>query len=271
VIDLDAYFDRIGYDGPRTPGLTTLRALHALHPAAIPFEAFDVLTGRGVDLAPSAIAAKLVGARRGGYCFEQNGLFRQALEALGFHLEPLIARVVWFAAPDAPLPPLTHMAVRVTIDGERWLADVGFGGRVLTEPLRFDTDAPQPTAHERFRLAHTPAGRRLEVEAETGWLPAYLLSGEPAADMDYVAGNWFTSTHPASRFRNTLIVARTTPQARFALADNRFTTRRRDGTSEVERLDAEGLERVLTEVFGLVVEPDWRAVLERAAATGDGV
>jgi N-hydroxyarylamine O-acetyltransferase len=271
VIDLDAYFARVGYAGPATATLQTLRALHALHPAAIPFEALDVLTGRGIDLAPEAIAAKLVRGRRGGYCFEQNGLFRQVLEALGFAVEPLIGRVVWLAPPNAPIPPLTHMALRVTIDGERWLADVGFGGRVLTDPLRFDTEAPQDTAHERFRLAHVPAGRRLEVEVETGWAAAYVLGGEPAADMDYVLGNWFTSTHPSSRFRNGLIVARTTAEARFALADGRFTTRRANGATVVEQLDAAGLERVLGEVFALPVQPEWRPILERAAAAGHGI
>jgi N-hydroxyarylamine O-acetyltransferase len=270
VIDLDAYFARIGYSGPREPTLATLRALHGLHPAAIPFEAIDVLLGRGVDLAPGAVDAKLIAARRGGYCFEQNGLFARALEALGFAVEPLIARVLWMAPAGAPRPPRTHMALRVTIEGERWLADVGFGGRVLTDPLRFDETAPQTTRHERFRLVPDGAGKRLEVEVDDGWAVAYALDPEPAAEMDFVVGNWFTSTHPASRFRNGLAVARTTPQARYALAGARFTVRGADGPATHEQLDAEGLERVLREVFGLDVQPDWRPLLSRVA-NGDGV
>ena len=142
-IDLDAYLARIGYDGPRTVELSTLRALHALHPAAIPFEAIDVLLDRGVDLAPQAVDAKLIHGRRGGYCFEQNSLFARVLTALGFQVEGLAARVRWNMAPDAPAQPRTHMVNRVEIDGVSWLADVGFGGCVLPAPLRMDTTDAQ--------------------------------------------------------------------------------------------------------------------------------
>ena len=270
MTSLDAYFARIGYEGPRTSTLETLRALHELHPAAIPFEAIDVLLDRGVDISPAAVEAKLITARRGGYCFEQNGLFRRVLEALGFEVEPLIARVVWMAPPDAPRGPRSHMALKVTIDGEPWLADVGFGGKVLTTPIRFDLETPQPTGHEAFRLVQSPLGRRLDVELETGWSPAYELSADRVVEMDFVAANWFTSTYPTSLFRNALIVARTTPEARYGLSGNRLAVRRVNGTTTHEILDADGLERALIEVFGLPVQPDWRPVLARAAAS-DGV
>src|SRR5690606_7025466 len=136
ALDLDAYCARIGYDGPREPTLATLRALHALHPAAIAFEALDVMLGRGIDLAPAAVEAKLVHQRRGGYCFEQNGLFQRVLAAMGFEVEALLARVLWRTPADAPPRPRTHMALRVMVEGEPWLADVGFGGCVMTAPLR---------------------------------------------------------------------------------------------------------------------------------------
>jgi N-hydroxyarylamine O-acetyltransferase len=270
MTSLDAYFARIGYEGPRTSTLATLRALHELHPAAIPFEAIDVLLERGVDLSPEAVEAKLITARRGGYCFEQNGLFQRVLAALGFEVEPLIARAVWMAPPDAPPGPRTHMALRVTIDGEPWLADVGFGGKVLTAPIRFELETAQATGHEAFRLARSPVGRRLEVELDTGWAPAYELSAEPQAEMDFVSANWFTSTHPASRFRNGLIVSRTTPQARYGLRGSRLAVRHINGTTTREILDADGIERALIEVFGLPVQPDWRPILVWAAAS-DGV
>ena len=97
AVDLAAYCARIGYDGPLTSTLGTLRALQALHPAAIPFEAIDVLTGRGIDISPQAVDAKLIAAGRGGYCYEQNGLFKRVLQAIGFEVEGLIARVNWNA------------------------------------------------------------------------------------------------------------------------------------------------------------------------------
>src|SRR5579863_5381519 len=116
-LDLAGYFARIGYSGSPRADLETLRALTELQPAAIPFEAVDVLLGRPVDLGLRSIQAKLVAGGRGGYCFEQNGLLKQALGALGFTVEGLIGRVLWMRSQDAPLMPLTHMALRVTIDG----------------------------------------------------------------------------------------------------------------------------------------------------------
>lgn len=265
-IDLDAYFARIGYSGPRTPTLDTLRALHALHPAAIPFEAIDVLLGRGVDLAPAAVDAKLIAAKRGGYCFEHNSLFMRALTALGFEVEGLAARVRYLVPPDSPRTPRTHMALRVTIDGEPWLADVGFGGCVASAPLRLDTEEAQPTDHESFRLAREDGSQILYVGRGGEWFALYELLPERQYPADYDLGNWFTSAHPDSLFKHVMMIARVTPQARYALLDNRFTLRKPGGKSEQRMLDAKELERSLAEDFGLPVEPSWRPVIERVAA-----
>ena len=110
MVDLDAYFARIGYAGPRDASLSTLRALHGLHPAVIAFEAIDCLLDRGVDISPGAVDAKLIHGRRGGYCFEHNSLFARVLTGLGFDVEGLAARVRWNMAPDAPAQPRTHQA-----------------------------------------------------------------------------------------------------------------------------------------------------------------
>ena len=265
-IDLDAYFARVGYSGPRTPTLDTLRALHALHPAAIPFEAIDVLLGRGVDLTPAAVDAKLIAAKRGGYCFEQNNLFMRALTALGFAVEGLAARVRYLVPQGSPRTPRTHMALRVTIDGAPWLADVGFGGCVASAPLRLDTDEAQPTGHEPFRLAHEDGSQVLHVLRGEDWHPLYELLPERQYPSDYDLGNWFTSAHPDSLFKHVMMIARVTPQARYALLDNRFTLRKPGGKSEQRLLNAKELERSLAEDFGLPVEPSWRPVIERVAA-----
>ncbi len=265
AVDLAAYCHRIGYDGLLTPTLDTLRTLQALHPAAIAFEAIDVLLDRGVDISPQAVEAKLIDRRRGGYCYEQNGLFKRVLQAIGFEVEGLIARVNWNAPADAPLRPPSHMALRVTIDGEPWLADVGFGSCVPTAPLRLGTGDPQPTAHEAFRFV--PRDRELQLQARLGdrWVPVYRLLPAPMRDVDYELANWYTATHPQSHFRHRLIVTRTTPEARHALLGGRLTVRTREGEVERRQLDADALERELAERFQLPVEPEWRAVLERAA------
>ena len=123
MIDLAAYFDRIGYDGPSEASAQVLRDLHALHIASIVFEDIDVQLDRGIDIAPAAVDAKLIAARRGGYCYEQNGLFKRVLEALGFEVEGLLGRVKWML-PAEPARGRTHMALRVIIDGQAWLTDV---------------------------------------------------------------------------------------------------------------------------------------------------
>lgn len=264
---LDAYCARIGYAGPRTPTLDTLRALQQLHPAAIPFEALDVLTDLGISLEPDDIDGKLITRRRGGYCFEHNQLFQRVLAAMGFAVEPLIAQVRWQAGPEAAQRPRSHMVLRVTAEGVRWLCDVGFGSCVPTAPIRFDSTAAQPTPHERLRL--TPLDNEHLLEAELGgeWHSVYLVSPAPCRDGDYAMANFYTAHFPQSHFRHDLIVARTTPQARYGLLRNRLTIRRPDGSGERRFLTADDLERALAEVFLLPVQAAWRPVLDRAAAT----
>ena len=145
--DLDAYFARLGLDGPRPPTLATLSAIVLAHIRAIPFENLDVLLGRGIDLDPAAVEHKLVHARRGGYCFEHNSHLLHVLGALGFAVTPLSARVRVNRARD-DTPPRTHVLVRVDLDGTPWLADVGVGGLSPTAPLRLDPEAEQATPHE---------------------------------------------------------------------------------------------------------------------------
>ncbi len=265
LVDLPRYCARIGYDGPLEPTLAVLRALHVRHPAAICFEAIDALLGRGVDLAPAAIDAKLIGAGRGGYCYEQNGLFLRVLRQIGFSAEGLLARVNWMAPPGAPLRPLTHMALKVTIDGTPWLADVGFGGCVPTAPLQLDTDAPQQSPHELFRLRMVDRDHQLEVLLGDQWQTMYRTDGRPQHAIDYELPNWYTATHPSSQFRHRLIVSRVTPEARLALAGARLTVRTPDGASERMMLDAAGIERALRDRFGLPVTPDWAAMIAHAA------
>lgn len=265
-LDLDRYFARIGYTGSARPDLETLQALTELHPAAIPFEAIDVILGRPVDLSLRAIQAKLIDGGRGGYCFEHNGLFKRVLSALGFTVEGLIGRVFWMLPRDAPPLPLTHMALRVTIDGERWLADVGFGSCTAAAPLRFDAlGAEQPARHETFHLVHRGAWTALEAQLPDGWQLLYMLSPEPALDVDYIAANWYTSTHPESTFRRELRAALTTPERRTTLLNNRLTIRQARGGMERRLLSESELADTLVSTFGLRLDAE---SARQAAAIG---
>ena len=268
-LDLDRYLARIGYRGSPRPDLETLRALAALHPAAIPFEAIDALLGRPIDLSLAAIQAKLIEGGRGGYCFEQNGLLKRVLTELGFAVEGLIARVLWMMPPDAPPTPLTHMALRVTIDGERWLTDVGFGSNVPTFPLRFDAvDTVQSTRHESFRLARRGTWTLLEAQLPDGWQPLYTLAPEPAVDDDYVAANRYTSTHPQSAFRRDLRVAVAAPERRTALFNNRLIVRHAGGDTDRRILSEDEIAEALVVTFGLRLDAESAA---RAAAIATAV
>jgi N-hydroxyarylamine O-acetyltransferase len=263
MLDLDLYRARIGIRGPLVPSLEILTALVELHVAAIPFENIDVLLDRGIDMSAKAVEAKLIKRRRGGYCYEQNGLFKRVLAAIGFEVESLAARVVWMMPEDAKPLPRTHMALRVTLEGEPLLVDVGFGGNVPTSPLRLSETAPQMTRHGPFRVM--PRGGIHIVEAQLGgqWQPLYHLSSEPLLDVDYEPLNWFTSTNPASMFRKNLTVARTTSEARYSLMNNRLTVRQRGGPVVRRDLEAAEIESALTDVFQIPIEPAWRPLFQR--------
>jgi len=266
MIDLDGYFARIGYTGPRTPTLDTLRAIHALHPAAIPFENFDPLLGRPVPLGLDDLQAKLVGRKRGGYCFEHNTLFRAALEALGFGVTSLAARVVWRSTPDRPHP-RAHMLLLVDVDGAPCLADVGFGGRLMSAPLHLADGVAQPTPNGTMRLVED--GMFVTLQADTGgdWENLYRFTLEPQFPIDQETANWFTATHPNSLFRNNLLMERLTPEQRTSLFNRRLTRRYPDGrVSETRLADADELGRVLAEDFDLEVPERLDSVFVRLPA-----
>jgi N-hydroxyarylamine O-acetyltransferase len=268
MVDLDAYFARIGYSGPREPTLPVLQALHELHPAAITFEAIDCLLDRDISLEPADIDDKLIRRGRGGYCFEQNSLFFRVLQALGFEVTPLAARVRW-GMPPGPPRPRTHRVTRVEIDGRSWLADVGFGGCVLTAPLALEPWAEQATRHDTYRLVPFAGGVTLEVLRDGAWLPAWDLPLDPCVEADFEMANWWTSKHTSSHFRHNLLAARTTPEARYAILFNRFTVRPVGGRPSRTILDSAEIAAALSEVFGLPVEADWAPLIEKASATPD--
>src|SRR5262249_12522387 len=123
-LNLDAYFARIGYTGERRAAHAVLDAVHLAHATSVPFENLDIFLGRPIRIDLESVQAKLVHARRGGYCFEQNTLFAAVLEQLGFPVTCLAARVRLGASRVLPR---THMVLKVEAEGASWLADVGFG------------------------------------------------------------------------------------------------------------------------------------------------
>ena len=257
-LNLETYFARIGYDGSREATLETLRALQALHPGAIAFENLDPLLGRRVHLDLLSVQQKLIGNLRGGYCFEHNGLFAAALEALGFKCSTLAARVVYGRTISTRR---SHMLLKVDLPEGSYIADVGFGGQTPSAPLRLDITSEQPTPHGPFRVL--PADQQYEVTAfmDGEWRGLYRFFLEPQTPEDHEMANWYVSTHPDSDFRTRLYVARHPPGRRLTLLDNQFTIRHSGGKTETHTLrDAEETVGVMENEF-LINLPEPRSEL----------
>lgn len=250
---LDKYLSRIGFSGKVGPDLATLAALHAAHVNTIPFEGLDPLLRRPVKLDLGSVQEKLVDNRRGGYCFEQNALFKGALEAIGFNVTGLGGRVRWTVPPESPLGPKVHMLLKVDLPAGPYLADVGFGVCVLDAPLELKTDIEQRTAMGTYRLTEADGLYWLSAKQPAGWRTAYAFDLAPQIQSDYELGNWFTSTSPNVPFTNVLIMERVSADKRYKLMNRRLTIEARDGHPAVERLigNAEELRQLLDETFNM--------------------
>jgi N-hydroxyarylamine O-acetyltransferase len=252
IIDLDAYFARIGYTGPRAPTLAVLRALHLQHMMAVPTENLDVLLGQPISIDLVALGRKLVQERRGGYCFEHNTLFHAVLRSLGFPVTPLLARVRWQVPADYRTP-LTHMVLRVGAEGRDWLVDVGMGAVGPTAPLALDTEAEQSTPHEPRRLRQSGGMILHQLRSGTDWLDVYEFCPKTVpVPMDFELSNWYSCTHPKAYFMNNLVVTRTEPDRRVIIFNCDFTYRYPDGRAETRNIASPNeLLALLAEHFNL--------------------
>jgi len=268
-VDLPAYAARVGHAGALEPSLETLRALHRLHPIAIPFENLTTLLGESPPLDVASLEQKLVLSGRGGYCFEHNRLFGAVLESLGFDVKGLAARVLWEREPGSVIP-RTHMLLAVDIGGEPYIADVGFGGLTLTAPLRLVPDVEQPTPHETFRVLRRDDGFVLEARLRHEWRALYWFDETRHLPIDFEVLNHFVATYPRSPFRSMLYCARALPDRRLALRNGRFTVRSLDGDAETRELrSVPALRRVLGEDFGIALpeEPVLDDIFEQVLKT----
>lgn len=214
VLDLDAYLARIGLRGR-----PEIDEVHRAHATSIPFENLDPHRGVAVSLAPPDIERKLVTERRGGYCFEQNLLLTDALQALGADVQLLLARVR-LGAPAGLVRPRSHLVLRVDDGAGAWHADVGFGLGALLEPLPFGPGEEHEQAGWRFRVVRDGPELVLQSVLDGGWVDIYGFHPEPVPVIDVHVSNWWTSTHPYSPFVTGFIVAAQTDDgARTALSD----------------------------------------------------
>ena len=252
-LDMAAYLGRIGYTASTEATADTLHGLVAAHNRSIPFENLDPLLGIPVaDLSAGALADKLVSRRRGGYCYEQNGLMGYVLTALGFAVERLAGRVVWMSSSEE-LPAQTHeaLAVRVPGDDEPWLVDVGFGGQTLSSPIRLAAGPVQRTRHEPYRLREQRDGFLLEAQIRGDWQPLYVLDTRPQPQIDLEVGSWYVSTHPRSVFVVGLSAALVTDDARWNLRGRNLAIHAAGDTERIRLATAADVLDVLANRFGI--------------------
>jgi N-hydroxyarylamine O-acetyltransferase len=218
-MDVTAYLERIDYRGPLAPTAETLRRLHVAHLLTVPFENLSIHAGEPIVLEDEPLYAKIVQRRRGGFCYELNGLFAALLRELGFHVEMLSARVANREGVFGP--EFDHMALLVTL-GERWLADVGFGDSFV-EPLLVDERAEQTQGASAFRIEEDGDGLvLLRRDAGGAWEPQYRFSLEPHAYADYAEMCRFHQTSPDSHFTRQRLCSRLTDGGRLTLSGTRL-------------------------------------------------
>lgn len=250
-MDLTAYAARIDYTGGFAPAVDTLRAVHLAHATHIPFENLDILLGRPILLDEESLWRKLVLGRRGGYCFEQNALFASVLEASGFRVRRLSARV---RMGGSGVRSRTHMLLLAEAAGEQWLCDVGFGIDGLLHPIPFRPGDVSAQFAWSYRVVQEGGAFVLQSLRPAGWVDLYVFTLEEQYPIDFVVANHFTSTWPESIFRKQPVVQLPGPERRLMLWNRTLIERTAEGAIETQVGD-DALLELLAGRFGLHFPP----------------
>jgi len=246
MMDITAYLQRIDYQGSPAPTAETLRALHRAHLLAVPFENLDIHLGRPIILDEKRLFHKIVERRRGGFCYELNGLFAALLRELGFDVTLLSARV--YDNGDFG-PEFDHLVLLVQLE-ERWLADVGFGDS-FREPLRLDEPGDQIQDGCVYRIAHDGTDWTMLERGEEGICDGYKFTLQPRRLADFADMCHYQQTSPDSHFTQRRICSRATPEGRITLSDMKLIVSAR-GERRERLLDSqEEYAAMLREHFGI--------------------
>lgn len=243
---LDAYLQRVGLSRAPAVDAAGLAALHRAQFFSIPFENFDVLSGRGVDLDPDAVFDKLTTRRRGGYCFELNGLMLRVLRTLGFDARPLLARVHLTKPPSGR----THQLNLVPLDGEGWIMDVGFGAGGPRAPLLFQ-EGVTDCGSASFELSRRKPWGWMLLTLDTGeWKSSYSFDTGHVTAEDIEIGNHYTSTSPKTHFTQLATASLPTPEGRISLRDLDLTEVDASG-ERTRKIDPESYLEFIQSTFGI--------------------
>lgn len=256
-MDLDAYLQRIRYDGPLAVDATTLAALQRAHLLAVPFENLDIGWGAPITIDLVRHYAKIVERRRGGFCYEQNHLFAWALAQIGFRVGPLGAGV--WAVRDGVEDfgdPASHLLTRVDLD-EAWIADVGFG-ESFRAPLRLVDGLVQEQTPNAYRVDRTVVGDEetwttASREPDGAWKPGYRFANivRPMSHFERMCR--FHQTSPRSPFTQKRVCSLATVDGRITLSGDEWIVTSLGGSRVVTPIaDEVEAVRLLKERFGIV-------------------
>ena len=247
MLNVEAYLERINYDGPLDSTAETLRELHKAHLLAVPFENLDNHLGRTVVLDEEKLARKIVTERRGGICYELNGAFCALLRALGFEVSMLSAGV---AREEGGFdPPFDHMALLVALD-ERWLADVGFGDS-FREPLLLDQRGEQMQGDYAYRLIEGDDHLIVQRCEEGVWKPQYRFTLQPHVLSDFGEMCHYHQTSPESPFTQHRTCSLATRYGRITVTGMRLAITERGEKKERELSSHEEWLGALREHFAI--------------------
>jgi N-hydroxyarylamine O-acetyltransferase len=262
-MNVDAYLQRLGYHGPLAPNAETLRRLHLAHILSVPFENLDIHLGRPIILDEKSLYDKIVRQRRGGFCYELNGLFAALMRELGFVVSLHSGRVFDNGQPG---PEFDHLTLLVQLE-ERWLADVGFGdsfreplrldvrprrARSSRSPTRLDDPADQLQFGGAYRLIQ--AGDKYTMQRQLfgeNWKPQYRFTLRPYQLADFTDMCHYHQTSPESHFTQKRICSRATPEGRITLSDMRLIITQNGQREEKSLTDQEEYATALHEYFGI--------------------
>ena len=253
---LQEYFDRIGFSGDAKDDIDTVTELMRCQLFTVPFENLDVRAGKIISLEPADIVDKIVTRKRGGYCFEVNGLFAMALEAIGVDYRFVAARPMIYPVRK----PRTHMAIVVKAAGGEWLCDLGFGNYGIRAPMRLDVlDAEIRQDYDSFMLSK-PNEREFLLQAyiEGKWESQFAFEPSPQEWIDFAPANHFMSTHPDAIFVQKLVIVLHNPGGRISLAGDTLKIVS-EGRIERQVVRPEDIPAILSSRFHLEYDAGQRA------------
>jgi N-hydroxyarylamine O-acetyltransferase len=258
LFPLDEFHSRININTSNRPTLDRLESLQRAFIYAIPFENFDIQLGRGIDLSINTLIDKILRKKRGGYCFELNAILLTALETEGFIVRSILARVHLGEVPTGR----SHQALLVTINGDDFLVDVGFGGGCPRIPMPLDNQTVSDHDGTIYRLTNSPLGTLVQRQlGDSSWQDLYSFDATPVIQSDIEVANYFTSTHPVSHFTNIRCAVKSHEGGENRLLNFRSTNSRNGETEILELPNSDGYLTALRDLYDIELDATYTELL----------